>query len=96
MVYKHIIFVSNDCRHSPKSLYIEIFCAYSLHGRRGDYNGPPRAAKKLLCCSWVWDLVAVGEGRQERNKGIFLLVCELKVAELSLGISSTDHAAKQS
>ena len=47
-------------------------------------GGPTRAAKKLLCCSWVRDLVAVGEGRQERNKGIFLLVCELKVAELSL------------
>src|SRR5580704_4596618 len=35
MTDKHIIFVSNDCRHSPKSL----FCAYPLHGRRGDYNG---------------------------------------------------------
>ena len=39
--------------------------------------------QKLLCGSRVRELVAVGEGRQERDKGIFLLVCELKVAELS-------------
>ena len=64
------------------------FTSHSLCGsvtRRilDEHGGPTRAAKKLLCCSWVRDLVTVGEGRQERNKGIFLLVCELKVAELS-------------
>jgi hypothetical protein len=48
-----------------------------------EHGGPTRTAKKLLCCSWVRDLVAVGEGRQERNKGIFLPVCELKVPQLS-------------
>ena len=42
-----------------------------------------RRKKKLLCGLWVRDLVAVGEGRQERNKGIFLPVCELKVPQLS-------------
>ena len=45
--------------------------------------GRTRAAKKLFCCLWVRDFVTIGEGRQERNKSLFLLVCELKVAELS-------------
>lgn len=39
--------------------------------------------QKLLYCSRARDPVAVGEGTQERNNGIFLLLCELKVPKLS-------------
>src|SRR5450432_1405506 len=43
---------------------------------------PTCAAKKLLCCSWVRNLVTVGKGPQERDKSVFLLVRKFKVAQL--------------
>jgi hypothetical protein len=39
--------------------------------------------EKLLCGGWIRYLVAVGEGLQESDEGIFFLVGQLQVAELT-------------
>jgi hypothetical protein len=70
-------FISAQTLHK-KPMPAALFRQVQGHGSFLDTS-----SKKLLCGSGIRDLVAIGEGLEESDEGIFFLVRKFEIAELS-------------